>query len=184
MFLLFFSPLPGGDSPLVLKGVANPRCRRLIWMIPDWKKSFNNSLTRPWRPDDSTKWPFDPLVEGHLTYLKGHVNSPFQKGHDRRIARGGRVFLPTFLDEAVHEAKTVKKRRRCFPLHLAVRNNNAGFLSKCWKAQKLGNFRKVQKAPKLMSFGKEQFHRVALPVDAYSLTWEYFIWSLSIVIRW
>ncbi len=71
-------------------GVRN---QRTVWKAPIG--SFLGRNRRSPRFDDFLEntrwfkpWPLYPLVEGHQQpFQKGHVNSPSQKGHNRRIAR-------------------------------------------------------------------------------------------------
>ena len=70
-------PGPFSRSPHVLGWSRSVSCIFLGWCF---SYAPRNS---PW-PGDS-KWPFYPLVEGHLTFPKGHLTIPKRA---QRIARG------------------------------------------------------------------------------------------------
>ena len=54
-------------------------------VIPD--TSDCQGVQQKYQPGDSNRDPFILRLEVTESLWKGHVNSPSQKGHDRRIAR-------------------------------------------------------------------------------------------------
>ena len=57
------------------------------WNQKRKRNILDNSLTKQNNPGDSSRDLFIPGWRSRTTIWKGHVNSPSQKGHDRRIAR-------------------------------------------------------------------------------------------------